>query len=221
MRETVRSYETRTASRYSPPARLASIGRPLRLDEECPTLFRYPGPCGLAEWWGLDANTPSMRRLGPMRNPDLWMSESPLHSHAPGARYFGLIAVLQPLRFTPTRGEQADPPAGDSGVPIGAFVADNSDLQAEELVWVPPSRLTAELPWDSLANADEAQEALGRVDDEQAAVIAQLQAYRGELAGMQAAGAPGPHGPWCAVPQAVRLEQLDRFGVRAAWSLAH
>lgn len=221
MRETVRSYETRTASRYSPPARLAPIGRPLRIDEECPTLFRYPGPCGLAEWWGLDASTPSMRRLGPARNADLWMSESPLHSHAPGARHFGLIAVLQPLTFALMRGEQAEPPVGDSGVPIGVFVAENRDLRDEALVWVPPSRLGGELPWDSLAHADEAQEALGRVDEEQAAVIAQLQAYRAELAGMQAAGAPGPNGPWCAVPQAARLEQLDRYGVRAAWSLAY
>ncbi len=94
--------------------------RPLDPDEPCPTLHRYPGPCGLALWFA-----GKLERLAPADL--LWMSELPVVEDSYGARLFGTLAVRDPHAFAPAI------------VSPGIYVARNRPLRAaDEIEWLAP-----------------------------------------------------------------------------------
>jgi len=200
MQETPRSFTRRTSIAYAPPARVTFLAMPLGPDAPCPTLFRYPGPCGLADWF---AGT--MTRLGP--RDYLWLADRPLWRDTYGARFFGTLAVLAPLRFQVC----IEGP--------GIWLGDNDWLNPDEIVWVPPSAFGRAIPWNDVATAAEARRFLpADLAGERHRAIEALGLYLEELDSMRRAGAPGPGVPWCQVPVGERLAQLACFGVRAVWS---
>lgn len=205
MRETVAAFQIRTGLRYAPPAWLRASARPLAPDEACPTLFRYPGPCGLRELWGM-----GMPRLGPPSVRGLWVADAPLHGDVIGALHFGTLAMLEPLRAHPCRADTRP----------GLLLALNRPLPAcGPLVWVPPSRLLLPLPWDALADPREARALMGPGwDEERREAHAALGAYLEEMGELERRGAPGPRTPWCEVPEHERRSMLERWGVRGRWT---
>lgn len=202
MRETVAGFEARTGRSYQPPGWLHPRARPLRSDEACPTLFRYPGPCGL-----IDHLRGLLRHLGPVPGGDLWASEQPLHADVAGAALFGTLAVLQPLRHAPGLTERA-----------GIYVGVNAPLHEDEVAWLPPSKLQALLPWDTLATAEQVAAQLGDVADERARVAEQLAAYVEEMDALAAAGVPPVGRPWCEVPAGERRRLLADHGLSGRWT---
>lgn len=200
MLETPRAFTGRTSIAYAPAAHVAFLAAPLAPDAPCPTLFRYPGPCGLADWFA-----GAMTRLGPADL--LWLADRPLWRDTFGARFFGTLAVLAPLRFGVC-------PAGP-GVWLGA----NIDLGRDEVVWVPPVALGRPLPWNDLATAAAARPHLpADLAGERHRAVDALARYLEELDGMRRSGAAGPGIPWCQVPREDRLRRLAEHGVRAVWS---
>ena len=204
MRETVTGFEARTGRSYQPPAWLRPRARPLRPEEACPTLFRYPGPCGL-----IDHLRGLLRHLGPVPGGDLWASEQPLHADVAGAALFGTLAVLQPLRHAPGLTERA-----------GIYVGVNAPLHGDEVAWLPPSKLQAPLPWDTLATAEQVAAELGDVADERASVAEQLAAYVEEMDALAGAGVPPAGRPWCEVPADERRRLLADHGLSGRWTRA-
>lgn len=204
MKESVAVFERRTGVTYSPPALLRSLGRPLRPRESCPTLFRYPGPEGVQALL-----RGGLRRLAPPGTDWVWLSRSPTGAQAHAVGLFGAVAVLEPLRLSPCVASER-----------GAYLGANRELSDHEsLVWVPPSRARARLPWDRIRTPDEAVRRLGPgYDAEKAAVGERLAAYLEELSALRRAGAPDPSRPWCAVGSRRRRALLDRYGVRATWT---
>jgi hypothetical protein len=200
MLETPRAFTRRTSIAYASSARAAILAAPLAPDTPCPTLFRYPGPCGLADWFAGD-----MTRLGP--GLLLWLADRPWWRDTFGARFFGTLAVLTPLRFGAS-------PAGP-----GIYVGDNTPLDPDEVIWVPPVALARPIPWNDLATAASARRHLpADLAGERHRAIDGLSHYLEELDAMRASGAPGPGVPWCQVPRERRLRQLAEHGVRATWS---
>jgi hypothetical protein len=198
MKETPAAFTRRTSIAYAPPAHIRVVARPLAPGEPCPTLFRYPGPCGLADFFagGLAA-------LGPH---DLaWMSARTWFEDSVGARRFGTLAILQPLRLQPGRFRR------------GIYAGDNRPLdEGDEIVWLPPSLVDARLPWDDLATAAAAR---ARIDArERPLVVDDLCAYLEELDALRASGLPGPGVPWLTVPLAERRRLLAVAGVPGAWT---
>jgi hypothetical protein len=200
MQESPRSFTARTSIAYAPPAHVTFLARPLGADEPCPTLFRYPGPCGLADWF---AGT--MTRLGP--GELLWLADRPLWRDALGAGYFGTLAVLQPLRFH----------AAAHGPMV--YVGENAALDPAHIVWLPPSALGRRVPWAALADAAAARPHLpaDRAGERHRA-IESLSRYLEELEGMRRSGAPGPGIPWCQIAAGERLRRLAAAGVAPVWS---
>jgi hypothetical protein len=201
MVETPRAFTGRTSIAYAPPAHVTFLARALAPDTICPTLFRYPGPCGLADWFA-----GAMDRLGPP-GEHLWLADRPLWRDTFGARFFGTLAVLQPLRFQPG--------LAGPGVYLGANLAFDRD----EIVWLPPSCLDRPLPWPRLARAADVRAHLpADLAGERHQAIEALALYLEELDAMRRSGAPGPGIPWCQVPGAERLTRLAAAGVPAVWS---
>lgn len=107
---------------YAPPERVTLLGAPLHPGEVCPTLHRYPGPCGLASFFA-----GSLTHLAP--GDLLWMSETFAMEDSLGARRFGTLVVARPLRFQPVR------------VRPGIFVGENLPLiPDDDIRWLPPAR---------------------------------------------------------------------------------
>lgn len=204
MRETPRGFRRRTGASYQPPGWLLEQGRPLAPGEACPTLFRYPGPCGLSDFFAA-----GLPHLGPVRGGPLWMASMRLWRDVSGARLFGTLAVLQPLHANPCRSRRR-----------GVYVGVNTRLRPEHVAWLPPSGLRARLPWDRIATADEARERLDTyVRRDEARVRDELGSYVEELQQLEAAGAKPLDSPWCEVPAARRRRLLARYGVQPRWSL--
>jgi len=202
MLETPRSFTGRTSIAYAPAARVTFLATPLGSDTPCPTLFRYPGPCGLADWFA-----GAMSRLGPREL--LWLADRPLWRDTFGARFFGTLAILQPLRFQVC----AEGP--------GIYLGENDALDPDEVVWLPPSALARQIPWDGIATAAAARPFLpADLAGERHRAIDALGRYLEELDAMRLTGAPGPGIPWCQVPLAERLALLARHGVKASWTVA-
>jgi hypothetical protein len=198
MRETPAAFAMRTSIAYAPPPDALVLGRRLSANEPCPTLFRYPGPCGLADWFA-----GSLRALAP--GPLVWMSAATWCADAPGARFFGTLAVLQPLRLHPARVSRGI--FAGAGDPPG------------EVVWLPPSLLAARLPWDQLADGAQAGALLrGATARERPAVIDELCRYLEELDLMRRSGAPGPGVPWLQLCDDERRRRLAAAGVRPVWT---
>jgi hypothetical protein len=204
MRETIQAYQRRTGRAYAPVAGLPENARALAADEDCPTLFRYPGPCGLG-----DHAQGRLRLLGHPGGDVLYMTAVPIFEDTLSAAHFGLLAILQPLRFSPCPTERA-----------GVYVAANRPVEDDDpVVWVPPSALEVELPWDTLATVAEADACLAPFlarDGE--AARASLRAYVEELDAMRRTGAAGPIVPWCTVPRERRCEIMAAAGVRPIWT---
>jgi hypothetical protein len=204
VRESVAAFEKRTGLVYAPPPFLRSLGRALRVRESCPTLFRYPGPEGLHALLRGE-----LRRLAPPEVDWVWLSRTPAATRAQGAGLFGTVALLEPLRLSPCMARER-----------GAFLGANREVSEDlGLVWVPPSRLRARLPWDRIREPDEALGWFGpRHEEERAAVGERLALYLEELSALRRAGAPDPPRPWCGVSPRERRALLDRHGVRPTWT---
>jgi hypothetical protein len=119
MDETPRAFTARTSIAYAPPAWLVFHAAPLDPDATCPPLYRYPGPCGLADWF---AGT--MTLLGPP-GPMLWLCERPAFHDTVGARHFGTLLLRSPLRY------QAVPQRPRVWLAVNG--------PPEDVVWLPPS----------------------------------------------------------------------------------
>jgi hypothetical protein len=183
---------------------LQALGRPLRSDACCPTLFRYPGPCGLQALFG-----GGRFELGRPGGPLLFLAARPLHADVRGASHFGTIALLEPLRAAPVRTHRR-------GIHVGL----NRPLpELGGLVWVPPTALRAELAWDRVRTTAQARRLFGRgFADERARVVHRLHAYLEELSLLERAGAPPPPRPWCELPRRERALRLSQAGARPTWS---
>jgi hypothetical protein len=198
MDETPRAFTARTSIAYAPPAWLVFHAEPLGPEAVCPTLFRYPGPCGLADWFA-----GQMAVLGPP-GPMLWLADRPVFSGTVGARHFGTLALLRPL------GYKACPHRPRVWLAVNG--------PPDEVVWVPPSAVERRIPWSRLGTVAEARALLP--EDERGAAIDSLALYLEELDGMRRSGAPGPGVPWLMVPVDERLRQLAAAGVRPVWTAA-
>jgi len=204
VKESVAAFERRTGLVYAPPRFLRTLGRPLRPREPCPTLFRYPGAEAL-----LAHLRGGLAWLAPSGTDWVWLSRSPTGARLHGVALFGTVAVLEPLRLSPCVARER-----------GAFLGANREVSGGEgLVWVPPSRVRARVPWDRIRRPEEAVRRLGRrYDEERAEVAERLSAYLEELPALRRAGALDPPRPWCAVGPRRRRALLDRYGVAAAWT---
>lgn len=200
MKETVAGFTARTGLARVPDEELLVWGRPLAPDEECPTLFRYPGPCGVR-----DILTGRGGVLGAPASRVVWLSRDPVPSEAPSAARFGTLAVLQPLRLGPVASDEP-----------GVYVAWNA--AADEVIWVPPSGFA--LDWDRIATADTAREALPGWEAARDAVLAELDVYDAEVRRLHEAGGEHPDVKWAEVPPGERRRLLARLGVEPLWSTA-
>jgi len=198
MRDTIARFRARTGRPY----RAHSAGSPLAPDEPCPTLFRFPGAGPLHR-----ALTTTLARLGPPESETLWLCENATAPAPGGAGLFGALAVLEPLALGAAR----------HGTLGGAHVyaADNVDVDPDGVVWIPPRLVAAgAAPWDEIATAAQAQQALGPGWlDERAAVVEALSTYLEELAELAASGAAPPARPWCEMDAAERARILAERGV--------
>ena len=201
MKETVAEFTRRTGITYEPPEFVTKQARALGSDEALPTLFRFPGPCGLIEEF-----LQGVERLGPAPGGELWAADAPVNSEARGAAHFGTIALLQPLRFHFARQQP------------GIFVGVNLPIPREELIWIPPSRVQARLPWDSIATAADAAALLGSTDRERDDVLAALSEYREELEAVARAKIDRPDVRWCDRPAEERARLLAEHGVPSPWT---
>lgn len=205
MRESVAAFCAR-GGRYAPPAALIAAhgARPLAPGDDCPTLFRAPGPHATRRYL---AGAPEAAWLAPEVQPWLWLSERPASGSRRQAELFGVLAVLVPLPLQPCR------------VRPGQWIAENRLVPDEGLVWVPPSALRAAVPWDALGTRRAAEQALGAgLAEERRRVGERLDAYLEELSLLAAAGVPGPDRPWCDVPAAERRQILAAAGMDGRFS---
>jgi hypothetical protein len=200
MRETVAGFEKRTGVRYDPPESARKLGNPLPADGDCPSLFRFPGACGLLDAFGGEAKTLAT-------GEEMWAAADPRNREAPGAEHFGTIAILQPLVFGMVETK-------DAGIWVGA----NRAVPEGTTVWVPPSKLAARLPWDSLATAADVTPLLGAVERERALVIDALERYLDELQRIDAAGIGPKEERWCDRPREERLKLLASAGISPSWT---
>lgn len=218
MRDTVHGYELRAGRPYGPADWVAALGRALADDEACPTLFRYPGPCGIQAIVGRDGKPPEgFTALGPPDRLVAWLSDATAHSGATGTALFGTVALLDPLGLGPAL-VIAPPfthPTGLGGQRANVYVVENAPIgEGAAIVWVPPSKILAPIPWDDVATVEDANDALGaHLDEERREVSRRLTDYLAELDALKAAGAVGPGRPWCEVPEDQRRALLDRHGI--------
>jgi hypothetical protein len=215
MIETPAAFRARTGRDYAPPPWLVALGPTLAPDEPCPTLFRYPGPCGLAELFG-----DRLMWLGPPGSDAVWMSAATAHTDGRGAALFGTLAILDPLALDPVRADDVFVTLPLFGDRRGVFAGTNRPVvDPDALVWVPPSKLAAALPWDEWSTPSAANAAFGPgLSDERARVGEELGNYLEELSALRATGAPGPRIPWCEVPLDDRRRRLADLGVHARWT---
>ena len=204
MRETIARYRARSGRAY----RAHPAGSPLAPDEPCPTLFRWPGAGALHQ-----ALTTILPRLGPPESETLWLCENATAPAPGGAGQFGALAVLEPLALGAAR-------HGTLGAGAHVYTAENADVDPERVVWIPPRLVAAGAdPWDEIATAAEAQQALGPGWlDERAAVVDTLSSYLEELAELAASGAAPLARPWCETDAAERARILAEHGVRGRFT---
>jgi len=212
LRETPNEFQRRTGHRYAPSDELRAFGRHLRPDEAVPTLFRFPGACGMAAFLGLE---PAPATLGPEGQPHAWLTHSRNHSFSAGAQQFGTLVVLQPLRFSPWFGEYNRPPIDATGQVLPVWALPNRPITDEDaVVWIPASALETELPWDTLCNASE----LPDWSAEKRQAIESLHRYREEMFALKQAGEPPLPHPWFEVPASQRTALLERHAIPCRWT---
>jgi hypothetical protein len=121
--------------------------------------------------------------------------------------------VLQPLRLQPCR-THCFTHTRDN------WIALDRAVPAEELAWVPPSRVRGGVSFDRIRTADEARRRFGSsYEGERRRTMDRLSAYLEELSELRRAGAPGPGRHWCAVPARERRSLLERYSLRPRWTL--
>lgn len=207
MKETPRQFEQRTGLPYAPSRALRAVGRALGPAEPCPTLFRYPGPFGLARLLEGGAE-----RLAPDGTSAVWLSETPATRRPSATRLFGSVAVIEPLRLRPVRATDAE--GFDEW--LGR---DGAVREGEDVAWVPASMLDAPYDWDRLADPQQVREHLrGRYDDERRRTEDTLGAYTEELSELARAGVAPPATAWHELPPAERRRLLASCGVRPRFS---
>ena len=193
--ETVAAWQARTGRPYRPATHARRLGSALREDDSCPVLFRYPGPCGLRELF-----SGALGHLAPADSPWLWMSERAVHDDVPGARFFGSLALREPLAVGPVRAERN-----------GMWVAANLRARdAGALAWVPPSRVGDKDVPKRLARGERLSTREELLDVQHA-----LAAYLEELAAVRHAAPPRS---WCSLPPRKRRALLDAAGVAPTWT---
>jgi hypothetical protein len=214
MKETVAGFEARTGGRYDPSPWLRGVGRFLDAGEAVPTLFRYPGPCGLREVFG-----GSLLWLARPEQDAIWLADAALHADVRGAGHFGTLVVLEPMKLFPCPAPAWSVARVDRDGACGVYVAANRPLDdPEAVVWVPPSRVGLDLPWDEVATPADVLALCPGHAEEMRATADRLAAYLEELSAMERAGAPGPAIPWCDLPAGERKRRMDEAGVKARWS---
>lgn len=203
MKESVQGFERRTGLRYAPPATLAAAAHALARRESCPTLFRYPGPQGLAQLIG-----GTLRELSPPGTSWIWLHEKTPPERRLSAQRFGLLAILQPLRLSPVR--------EGKGVWLARAHAVPPD---EPLVWVPPSAVKRPVSLDRVNQPEQAVSRFGpSYEAQRRQVTEQLDAYLEELSLLEQAGVEPPRKPWCELSAATRKRKLAQAGVKARWT---
>jgi hypothetical protein len=209
VKERVTAFEKRTGERYAPPLWLQALGEPLRPNESCPTLFRFPGPEGLqAHFQG------RLQGLGPSGRGHLWLTSRPTGAYPRSVDLFGTLALLQPLRLQPCR-THCFTHTRDN------WIALDRRVDPAEIIWLPPSLARGGLRLDRIRSADEARRRFGaQYEGEQRRIAERLSAYLEELSLLRRAGAPGPTRHWCGVPARERRALLARHGVRPLWTRA-
>ena len=208
MKETVAAFTRRSGAPYEPTALLRLLGTPLGPRDSCPTLFRFPGPEGLRDFF-----SSWLRRLAPVGRAHVWLTGRPTGAYPRVVDAFGTLAVLQPLRLTPCSTHCFQHTRDN-------WVALNREIQDEEtFVWVPPSQARRSLPWDRLRAAGQAKRAMGAAyEDERERTQERLSAYLEELSELRRVKAPGPSRHWCEEPAAARRTLLRRYGLRPRWT---
>jgi hypothetical protein len=207
VKETVTAFCRRTGGRYAPPRALRLLGEPLGPREPCPTLYRFPGPEGLqAHFQG------RLRRLAPPGLGHVWLTSRPTGAYPRPVELFGTLAVLEPLRlhacrthcFTHTRDN---------------WIGLDRPLEAEGIVWLPPSLVRRGINLDRVRTAREACRRFGKEhDEERRRVEERLAAYIEELSELRRAGVAGPERHWCSVPLGERRALLRRHGIAGRWT---
>lgn len=226
MTESPAEFTRRTGRPYNPPQSITTVARasdrsengvgarreaepqpsavrPLAPDAPCPTLFRFPGGCGLAEYF-----LGSLFTLAKSADAELWAAAGPVNAEVPGAIHFGTFAILQPLHFgmceaTPGIWVGANRPIDDPG----------------HIAWVPPSAMLASIPWERIADAEDLASRLGSgVERERGEVIDSLDLYAREVEAIARAGVPDPEIRWCDRSEELRTKLLAEFGVSAVWT---
>jgi hypothetical protein len=207
VKERVSAFERRTGERYAPPAWLLTLGTALAPRQSCPTLYRFPGPEGLSAWF-----QDRLRLLSPPGRRHVWLTQRPTGAYPRPVDLFGTLALLQPLRLQPCR-THCFTHTRDNWVAIDRV------LDADEIAWIPPSRVRTRLALDRVRSAREALRRLGPGYEEERERTAQrLAAYLEELSELRRSGAPGPKRHWCSVPAAERRALLARHGLRPRWT---
>lgn len=197
MKETPARFATRTGTAYAPIA----AGVPPGSRETVPTLFRYPGPQGLAE-----ILQGRLAQLAPPESPFVWLAESGKADNPRATGLFGVIAVLQPLALGVTR----------QG---GHWLGQNRAMgPAEALVWLPPVAVNAGLNLDRVAEPDQAMRKVKDYAAEKSRVTDLLGAYLEELGALHNAGAKPLDKPWCALSAAARKKLLAKHGLRGRFT---
>lgn len=202
MTESPDEFSRRTGRPYEPP-QSGTTARVLAPGDPCPTLFRFPGACGLVEWL-----LGSLVTLAKPGDAELWAATSPVNGEVPGAIHFGTFALLQPLRF------------GMCEASPGLWVGANRPLDDPgRIAWVPPSAMEAAVPWERIADAGEAGAHFGSgLERERGEVIDSLELYSREVEAIAKAGVPDPEIRWCDRPEELRAKLLAEFGVASIWT---
>ncbi len=197
MKESVAMFEARTGLVY----RAIGAGVAPGARQSVPTLFRYPGPQGLAAHLQGHA-----ARLAPQQAPFVWLAESARADNAKAVSLFGVLAVLQPLALGVVRDGRH-------------WLGENRiTTPADALVWLPPSAVKAGLKLDRVAQPEQAIKRCQDYAAEKARVTDRLGAYLEELGALQNTGAPAGSQPWCAVPVGQRRALLARHGLKGRFT---
>jgi hypothetical protein len=178
--------------RYAPPPTLRALGALLSLDDEIPTLFRWPGPHAVAA---------ALRGEPGLLAPSqvLWLHGDPAFTWS--ARLFGVLAIPNPAGLQLVR------------APDGAWVGANLAVDA---VWIPPASFG--LDFDALADVDAVRAAIPDYPSAASAGLGLVGAYLEELSSLSVAGAPPPPRPWCELSASDRLKILASAGVAGRWT---
>jgi len=197
MKESVAMFEARTGLVY----RAIGAGVAPGARQPVPTLFRYPGPQGLAAHLQGQA-----ARLAPLEAPFVWLAESARADNAKSVGLFGVVAVLQPLALGVARDGRH-------------WLGENRiTTPADALVWLPPGAIKAGLNLDRVAQPEQAIKRCKNYAAEKARVMDTLGGYLEELGALQNAGAPAGGKPWCAWPVGQRRKLLARHGLKGRFT---